>query len=95
MPVSSLMAGSRMLTADVFALTTSVDRHVTARTPPAREVVPVPLIQLPPQESDSQGGQLNARATGQTGDHPRRMSRTWRRLSFVGAGPVDSIPSRA
>ena len=29
MPVSALMAGSRMLTADVLALTTRVDRHVT------------------------------------------------------------------
>jgi hypothetical protein len=33
MPVSSLMAGSRMLTADVFAFTTSVAIQVAARTP--------------------------------------------------------------
>ena len=37
-PVSALMAGSRMLTAEVLALTTSVDRQVAARTPPARAV---------------------------------------------------------
>jgi hypothetical protein len=35
-PVSSLMAGSKMLTAEVLALTTRVDRHVAARTPLVR-----------------------------------------------------------
>ena len=42
-PVSSLIAGSRMLTAEVFAFTTSVARQVAARTPvvPVDEVVPV------------------------------------------------------
>ena len=44
MPVSALMAGSRMLTADVLALTTSVDRHVTMRTPRARVATSVLLI---------------------------------------------------
>src|SRR5690606_18714611 len=40
--VSALMAGRRMLTADVFALTTSVERQVTRSTAPApREVVAV------------------------------------------------------
>ena len=34
MPVSSLIAGSRMLTAEVLALTTSVERQVAASTPP-------------------------------------------------------------
>ena len=38
MPVSALMAGSRMLTADVLAFTTKVDRQVAARTPPAAAV---------------------------------------------------------
>ena len=38
MPVSALMAGSRMLTADVLALTTSVDTQV-ARTPLVRAAV--------------------------------------------------------
>ena len=38
MPVSSLMAGSRMLTAEVFAFTTSVEMQAAARTPPARAV---------------------------------------------------------
>src|SRR5215203_177581 len=33
---SSLMAGSKMLTAEVLALTTRVDRHVAARTPLVR-----------------------------------------------------------
>ena len=33
MPVSWLILGSRMLTADVFALTTSVERQVAASTP--------------------------------------------------------------
>ena len=46
-PVSSLIAGSRMLTADVFALTTSVDRHVTARTPLAPATAVVSLIRSP------------------------------------------------
>ena len=36
MPVSSLIAGSRMLTAEVFALTTSVEMQVAASTPPVR-----------------------------------------------------------
>src|SRR3954465_15982823 len=35
-PASSLMAGSRMLTAEVFALTTSVERQVAASTPLVR-----------------------------------------------------------
>ena len=36
-PVSWLIAGNRMLTADVLAFTTSVDTHVAAMTPaPAR-----------------------------------------------------------
>src|SRR5919107_1171037 len=38
------MAGSRMLTAEVLALTTRVDRQVAARTPLARVVVPVSVI---------------------------------------------------
>ena len=42
--------GSRMLTAEVFALTTSVEMHVAARTPPVRVLVCVPLLTgiLPP-----------------------------------------------
>ena len=36
-PVSALIAGSRMLTADVLALTTKVDRQVAASTPRAAE----------------------------------------------------------
>src|SRR4029077_20181175 len=36
MPVSSEIAGSRMLTAEVLALTMSVEIQVTARTAPAR-----------------------------------------------------------
>jgi hypothetical protein len=40
-PVSSLIAGSRMLTADVLAFTTRVDRQVAAKTPPLRVVVSV------------------------------------------------------
>src|SRR5687768_15815142 len=44
MPVSALMAGRRMLTADVFALTTSVDRQVTSRTPRAPRLASVLLI---------------------------------------------------
>ena len=40
-PVSSLIAGNRMLTADVLAFTTKVDRHVTAKTPRAREAAGV------------------------------------------------------
>jgi hypothetical protein len=39
MPVSELIAGSRMLTAEVLALTMNVDRQVTARTPPAAAAV--------------------------------------------------------
>jgi hypothetical protein len=35
-PVSSLIAGSRMLTADVLALTTKVEMQVAANTPPVR-----------------------------------------------------------
>src|SRR5829696_3545384 len=38
---SSLMAGSKMLTAEVLALTTRVDRHVAARTPLVRVAVSV------------------------------------------------------
>ena len=39
-PTSLLIAGRRMLTADVFALTTSVETQVATRTPrPARVVV--------------------------------------------------------
>ena len=44
MPVSVLMAGSRMLTAEVFALTTNVDRQVTTRTPRAPATAVVSLI---------------------------------------------------
>ena len=33
--MSSLIVGSRMVTAEVFALTTKVDTHAAARTPPA------------------------------------------------------------
>src|SRR3954453_7256810 len=47
MPVSALMAGSRMLTADVFALTTSVDRQVTINTPRAARLASVPVISVP------------------------------------------------
>ena len=43
-PVSSLIAGSRMLTAEVLALTTSVERQVAARTPPARVVTSTSLM---------------------------------------------------
>lgn len=39
MPVSALMAGRRMLTAEVLAFTTKVDRQVAASTPPARAAV--------------------------------------------------------
>src|SRR5688572_4794480 len=39
MPVSSLIAGSRMLTADVFAFTTNVEMQVAARTPRACPVL--------------------------------------------------------
>ena len=39
MPVSSLIAGSRMLTAEVLALTTSVEMQVAASTPPVRLAV--------------------------------------------------------
>ena len=38
-PVSSLMAGSRMLTAEVLALTTRVDKQVAANTPLVRVFV--------------------------------------------------------
>src|SRR6187549_1350916 len=34
-PTSSLIVGSRIVTAEVFALTTKVDTHAAARTPPA------------------------------------------------------------
>ena len=44
MPVSWLIAGSRMLTADVFALTTSVERQVAASTPPVLAAIWVVLI---------------------------------------------------
>ena len=44
MPVSWLIAGSRMLTADVFALTTSVERQVAASTPPVLAVVGVGVV---------------------------------------------------
>ena len=44
MPVSWLIAGSRMLTADVFALTTSVERQVAASTPPVLAAVWAVLI---------------------------------------------------
>src|SRR6476620_4734110 len=47
MPVSLLMAGSRMLTADVLALTTRVERQVTIRTPRARVATSVVLIEVP------------------------------------------------
>src|SRR6478735_7613603 len=43
MPVSSEIAGSRMLTAEVFAFTTRVEMQVAARTPPAALV----LLALP------------------------------------------------
>lgn len=43
-PVSSLMAGSRMLTAEVLALTTRVDKQVAARTPLARDVLRASVI---------------------------------------------------
>ena len=38
-PVSAEIAGSRMLTAEVLAFTTSVEMQVAASTPPARVVV--------------------------------------------------------
>ena len=33
--MSSLIVGSKIVTAEVFALTTNVDTHAAARTPPA------------------------------------------------------------
>src|SRR6478735_6097839 len=45
------MAGSRMLTADVFALTTRVDRQVTARTPRAPATTEVSLTGCPLAET--------------------------------------------
>src|SRR6476469_6072166 len=41
------MAGRRMLTADVLAFTTKVDRHVATRTPPAAAPVPAPVTTEP------------------------------------------------
>jgi hypothetical protein len=41
MPVSALIAGSKMLTADVLALTTRVDKQVAAKTPLVRVFVSV------------------------------------------------------
>src|SRR4051812_7704553 len=67
MPVSSLIAGSRMLTADVFALTTSVDRQVTASTPRAPATTEVSLIEvLPPRlaASSALGKVLNEQRLG-------------------------------
>ncbi len=46
-PVSSLIAGRRILTAEVFALTTSVEMQVAASTPPAPTGVLVAFIRGP------------------------------------------------
>ena len=48
MPVSSLIAGSRMLTAEVFAFTTRVDRHVAASSPRAVDVDEAAAVTSPP-----------------------------------------------
>ena len=47
-PVSALIAGSRMLTAEVLALTTSVERQVAASTPPAVAFGSAELIEACP-----------------------------------------------
>src|SRR6476469_2232499 len=49
MPVSSLIAGNRMLTADVLAFTTRVDRHVTAKTPRACEAEAAGVVSALPE----------------------------------------------
>lgn len=47
-PVSAEIAGSRMLTAEVFAFTTNVEMQVAASTPPDRFLTcPASLIALP------------------------------------------------
>src|SRR5215218_8986952 len=72
MPVSVLMAGSRMLTADVFALTTRVDRQVTRRTPRARVVMSVVLIR--PRSPLSALGELLDQQSLRN-DHPLDLGR--------------------
>src|SRR5262245_15926786 len=74
MPVSSLIAGSRMLTADVLAFTTRVDRQVTARTPAVREPVAGALTlirMLPPSATRC----LERRPKPRPVPHPLRATR--------------------
>ena len=52
MPVSSLIAGSRMLTAEVFAFTTRVDRHVAASSPRAVDVDEAAAVTSRPLPAD-------------------------------------------
>jgi hypothetical protein len=47
------MAGSKMLTAEVLALTTRVDRQVAAKTPPVRVVVVSVLIWTLPRSTSN------------------------------------------
>src|SRR6478752_4690587 len=57
------MAGSRMLTAEVLALTTNVDRQVAARTPLTLAVAAVELV-IGPQLSPGLGQQLEQQGLG-------------------------------
>lgn len=73
-PVSAEIAGSRMVTADVFALTTSVEMQVTSSTPTARRALPSFAVGvLMPRPGDSAGGSApRSSARSQPGPPTRR-----------------------
>ncbi len=69
LPTSALIAGSRMLTAEVFAFTTSVETHVAASTLRLAGVPPSGLVASVDMAPIVGGGRVSRH-------HPAEMTRT-------------------
>src|SRR6478735_2816649 len=90
MPVSSLIAGSRMLTADVLALTTSVDRQVAASTPLALAVATCDSVIDPrPSGGGAVGEALEQQRLGN--DELLDLGRIYALVGGVDAGARDVL----
>ncbi len=101
-PVSAEMAGSRMLTADVFAFTTSVEMQVTVSTPPAllptcaTSLIRVPSVTCPDSGAHAATlGRGRAAALTRYGRVPSRPRRcAGRRWAESLTGPRRPAPAR-
>src|SRR6478735_5947976 len=92
-PVSAEMAGSRMLTAEVLAFTTSVEMHVAASTPPARVLTcATSLILLP--LPDRPGPGLRVQPPACRWSRPRNAARRLAQPSARGAGSWEARAHR-